>query len=115
MVVSEKEREKVEKMGVKVYSIEALRMREPKVGLMFSAEQGMKKVEIIEPRFRQKEGSVFPKRRKLVKKMILESIVKSASSILYLKWVTKMSDSRYNINDVIKGSDVFTINNQRTR
>ncbi|XWS29582.1 hypothetical protein CRYUN_Cryun24cG0041300 [Craigia yunnanensis] len=80
-------------MGVKVYSIEALRLREPKVGVIFSAEQGMK-MKIIEPRFKQKDGSVFPRRRKLVKKMIMESIVKSLSS-LSLIWVTKMSDSRY--------------------
>ncbi|XVE60251.1 hypothetical protein DITRI_Ditri05aG0113800 [Diplodiscus trichospermus] len=101
-------------MGVKVYSIEALRMREPKVGLMFSAEQGIKKVKIIEPRFKQKEGSVFPRRRKLVKKMILESIVKSVSSLLSLKKGSPKCQIPGTINDVIKGSDVFAINDQRT-
>ena len=66
-------------MGGEVYAIEDLRLRETK-GVICSAEQGMK-VKITEPRSKQKDGSVFPRRRKLVKKMILESIVKSLSSV----------------------------------
>ena len=93
---------------MEVYAIEDLRLRQTK-GVICSAEQGMK-VKIIEPRFKQKDGSVFPRRRKLVKKMIMESIVKSLSSLFSSE--SPKCQIPGTINDVIKGSDVFTINDQ---
>ncbi|EOY16478.1 Uncharacterized protein TCM_035251 [Theobroma cacao] len=85
-------------MGVKVHSNDSIEvLREPKVEVN-SAGQGMKLKMMAEPRFKQKNGSVFPTKRKLVKKMMLEYLVKSLSSP-FLSFGssqsrnTKMSDS----------------------
>lgn len=51
-----------EDMGVKVNPNPV----EPKMGLMFKAEM----------KFKHKDGSLFPKKRKLVKRMMMESIVR---------------------------------------
>ena len=69
-------------MGVQIYSMEVLSKPE---GGVISAEEQMKKkpgkAMTTEPRFKQKNGSVFPKKRKLVKTMMLEYVVKCLSSL----------------------------------